>query len=128
MIPVTLTIVDIARTCHEVNRAYCAGMGDYSQAPWEDAEDWQRLSAINGVRLHVKQLRKGLPVQGEASHESWLREKVETGWVYWPVKDPVAKTHPCIVPYADLPVEQRMKDALFVSTVTGLFPLLGHEY
>jgi hypothetical protein len=128
MIPVTLTIVDIARTCHEVNRAYCAGMGDFSQAPWEDAEDWQRLSAINGVRLHVKQLRRGLPAQGEVSHENWLREKAETGWVYGPVKDPVAKTHPCIVPYHVLPIEQRMKDTLFVSTVTGLFPLLGHEY
>lgn len=32
-----MTIEQIARVCHEVNRAYCESMGDTSQVPWEDA-------------------------------------------------------------------------------------------
>ena len=35
------------------------------------------------------------------------------------MKDPAAKTHPCMVPYADLPESQRRKDAL----VSGRLPL-----
>lgn len=40
---------EIARVCHEVNRAYCAALGDLSQPPWADAPEWQRKSALNGV-------------------------------------------------------------------------------
>ena len=32
-----------AKTAHEVNRAYCQGLGDYSQLHWEEAPDWQSL-------------------------------------------------------------------------------------
>jgi len=29
----------IAKVCHEVNRAYCAGIGDNSQVPWETLQN-----------------------------------------------------------------------------------------
>ena len=54
------------------------------------------------------------------SHAGWLAEKVATGWVYGPVKDPAAKTHPCMVPYDDLPPEQRAKDSIYVSVVRAV--------
>ena len=44
---------EIAKLCHEVNRAYCESLGDMSQPRWEDAPDWQRQSAINGVKFHM---------------------------------------------------------------------------
>jgi hypothetical protein len=40
--------------------------------------------------------------------------------VYGEVKDAVAKTHPCMVPYDDLPEFQRKKDALFLAIVRVL--------
>jgi hypothetical protein len=43
--------IDIARVCHEVNRAYCTSLGDESQLPWDSAPQWQKDSAINGVRF-----------------------------------------------------------------------------
>jgi hypothetical protein len=46
-----------------------------------------------------------------------MADKIKEGWVYGFVKDPVSKTHPCIVPYEELPEEQQMKDHLFVKTV-----------
>jgi hypothetical protein len=36
------------------------------------------------------------------------------------VKDPDAKTHPCILPYHELPLEQRLKDSLFMAIVHAL--------
>ncbi len=40
---------EIARVCHEVNRALCEAFGDHSQPAWADAPEWQRQSTITGV-------------------------------------------------------------------------------
>jgi hypothetical protein len=61
----------------------------------------------------------------EQSHESWLAEKKADGWRYGPIKDPAAKTHPCFVPYAELPPEQKGKDAIFVGVVREVAKALG---
>jgi hypothetical protein len=106
----------IARVCHEANRAYCSTIGDDSQPSWEDAPDWQRESAINGVLFHQDNPLAN-PID---SHESWMKEKLEAGWTYGAVKDPDAKTHPCILPYHELPLEQRLKDSLFMAIVHAL--------
>lgn len=107
---------EIARVCHEVNRAYCQALGDNSQPAWEEAPDWQRDSALTGVNLHL-----GTPDAGpQASHESWMAEKVATGWVYGDVKNPEAKTHPCIVPFDQLPQAQQAKDFIFRGVVHAL--------
>lgn len=102
----------IARVCHEANRAYCATIGDFSQPAWDDAPDWQRASAINGVEFHLANRRTP-----RESHENWLAEKRAAGWTYGPVKDPAAKEHPCMVAYDELPEEQKRKDAIFKGVV-----------
>ena len=100
-----------ARAAHEANRAYCIATGDLSQPSWDDAPEWQKASARNGV---AGALAGATP---EQSHESWLVEKRAAGWAYGPVKDPAAKLHPCFVPYASLPLAQRYKDEIFVTVV-----------
>lgn len=111
---------EIVRACavaaHEVNQVYCAGLGDYSQPSWNDAPQWQRDSAVLGAQFVIDNPDAG----DSASHNSWLDEKARDGWVYGEVKDPVAKTHPCIVPFDELPLDQQMKDALFRATVLGV--------
>ena len=104
---------EIARVCHEVNRAYCQALGDMSQPAWEDAPQWQKDSAILGVKLHVNNPNAG----PQASHESWMDQKIADGWKYGPTKDPEAKIHPCIVPFEKLPVEQQAKDFIFRAVV-----------
>lgn len=108
-------ILECAKTAHEVNRAYCEGIGDTSQEPWCDAPDWQRESCIAGVRGVL--FDNNTP---EQSHESWMKQKLADGWKYDPVKDPGRKLHPCLVPYAELPEGQKVKDHLFVTTVKGV--------
>lgn len=107
---------DIARVCHEVNRAYCAAIGDNSQPKWEDALEWQRKSAIAGVVFTLDNPE----APPSASHESWLAEKQRDGWKYGAVKDPEKKEHPCFVPYEQLPQEQRVKDYLLQAVVKAL--------
>jgi hypothetical protein len=103
----------IARICHETNRAYCESIGDTSQRPWESAMEWQRTSAIKGVEFALA----NPDAAASAQHDAWLRDKIQDGWVYGPVKDPVKKEHHCIVPYDQLPIEQRLKDHLFKAIV-----------
>lgn len=98
---------------HEVNRAYCSAHGDDTQVQFDHAPDWQTDSAMNGVAAHLE----NPDMTPEQSHESWMAQKEAEGWVYGEVKDPDAKTHPCMVPYAELPLEQRVKDHLFKAVV-----------
>lgn len=111
-----MTVEQIAMVCHETNRAYCAAMGDTTQLPWDQAPEWQRTSAINGVAFH----RDNPDAKPSDSHESWLREKTTAGWKYGPVKDAAKKEHPCCVPYDQLPVEQQIKDALFIAVIRAI--------
>lgn len=112
-----LSIEEIANVCHQVNKAYCVAIGDLSQPEWELAPEWQRSSAINGVKAHID---SGLTMRAEDSHISWMKQKQSEGWVYGPVKDVEKKTHPCMVPYGKLPSEQRVKDYLFLEVVHTL--------
>ena len=111
-----MTVEQIARVCHEVNRAYCMALGDASQPVWEDAPEWQRSSAMNGVAFHIAHPEAG----PEHSHEEWLAEKVANGWTWGETKDAEAKTHPCIVSFGELPEAQRAKDFIFRSIVHAL--------
>lgn len=115
-----LEIIDIAQVAHETNRAYCILIGDNSQPKWDDAPEWQKLSAINGIQFHLDNPDAGC----SGSHENWLKEKYADGWKYGEVKDPDKKEHPCCVPYEDLPIEQQVKDALFIGVIRALKVLL----
>ena len=117
----------IATICHEANRAYCAALGDFSQPQWDFAPQWQRNSAINGVEFHLKILDSGQEPKPSASHDSWLKEKRDSGWVYGPVKNPEIKEHPCCVEYDELPLDQKMKDYIFAGIVKSIWTALASE-
>lgn len=109
----TVKLIDaLAEICHEVNRAYCQAIGDDSQPPWKNAADWQKLSACQGVEAHLFS-----DLTPEQSHSLWMEAKRKDGWKYGAFKDPENKLHPCFVPYAELPVEQKAKDYLFRAVV-----------
>lgn len=109
-------IINIARVCHEANKAWCEANGDFSQKHWLQAEDWQRDSAIKGVEFRANNPNAG----HDAQHNAWMEEKINAGWVFGEVKDAKARTHPCIVPFGLLPEFQQKKDALFCAIVDAL--------
>jgi hypothetical protein len=111
-----MTIEDIAKVCHQANKAYCEALGDTSQPSWDEAPEWQRTSAKNGVKFHLQ----NYGASPRRSHEEWYREKEADGWKYGPVEDPGKKEHPCFMPYSQLPKEQQAKDQLFIGIVNAL--------
>ena len=49
-----------------------------------------------------------------------MASRIAEGWVWGPVKDFDKKTHPCLIPYSELPLEQQRKDAIFQGVVRGV--------
>lgn len=109
-------ILLIAMVCHAANKAWCEANGDNSQKDWKEAEGWQRESAIKGVEFRLNNPEAGK----DSQHNAWMADKIAAGWVYGEVKDADAKTHPCIVPFEQLPEFQQKKDALFCAVVDSL--------
>lgn len=112
-------VLACAELAHEANRIYCAAIGDHTQKPWSEAEFWQQQSAIDGVKVAL-----GGATPGQ-QHQAWMADKIADGWTLGAVKDPKAKTHPCLVPYQDLPQEQRAKDSLYQGVVRAMANALG---
>jgi hypothetical protein len=107
---------EIAKVCHQANKALCEVNEDFSQSDWDTAEDWQRKSAIEGVEFCIA----NPDAPDSATHDSWSASKIADGWVYGEVKDSQKKTHPCLVPFDQLPEFQQKKDKLFKAIVDAL--------
>lgn len=107
----------IARICHEANRAYALAVGERPGSvfpSWDDAPEEIRQSALIGVDAA---LTGATP---EQLHQSWMEGKIAAGWRFGPIRDNTRKIHPCLVDYTDLPEVQRKKDALFQAIVQAL--------
>lgn len=117
-------IEHIAAMCHAANAAYCRSIGDFSQADWGSCEEWQRESARKGVMFHAE---NPLASAG-ATHDNWFKDKQADGWSYGPEKDVVNKRHPCMVPFAELPIEQQIKDHIFLAIARSQLTLFGGVY
>ena len=111
-----MTREQLAEICHEANATLCFQLGDTSQTAWADAPDWQKDSANKGVAYHLD----SIGTSPQSGHNIWMADKLADGWTLGEVKDPVAKTHPSLVPFHELPKEVQAKDFLFYSIVQGL--------
>lgn len=80
--------------------------------PWETREESFRKQFLDVIERQCGPDRKTSP---EELHEDWVKAYEDMGWVYGPVRDTEAKTHPDMVPYWDLGQLERDKDAVFVA-------------
>jgi len=106
----------IARVIHEANRALQYIQNDNAPSvPWECETSEIKDNVIIGVR----NARHGMTP--EQHHESWVADKRAHGWKYGAEKDSEKKTHPCLVPFNQLPKYQQDKDRLFIAIVQSLY-------
>lgn len=79
--------------------------------PWSDREEPFKAQFREVIERQCSEKRSHSP---EELHGGWMQAYIAMGWVYGPEHDPEKKTHPDLVPYADLGQRERDKDAVFI--------------
>ena len=113
----------IARVAYEALRlhVHVFGLKEEVQPSWSLASEDVKVS----VRTGVQNVANNPATTPKDSHISWMNDKLSKDWTYGSVKNAAKKEHPCLKPYEELPVEQRVKDRLFVAVVRSLLPDLA---
>lgn len=88
-----------------------------AQAPivpdeWSEREQPFREQFLEVIERQTGEQRSRSP---EELHGSWMQAYFAMGWVFGPEYDREDKTHPDLVPYADLGQLEHDKDAVFVA-------------
>ncbi len=60
-------------------------------------------------------------------HEIWAQERISQGWSYGDKRDDENKLHPCLVPYEELPEEEKEYDRNTSVATLKLIMKLGFE-
>ena len=118
-IKAAIDTISISEACHEANRILCEACGHDPIPSWSEAPDWMIESTIDGVLFLIDNPDAKVNV----IHDKWMSDKIKAGWSYGEVKDPEKKTHPCIVPFEMLPVDQQAKDKMFSLIVRSMMKM-----
>lgn len=79
--------------------------------PWDEREQSFRSQFLDVIERQCGELRSKSP---EELHGGWMQAYFAMGWVYGEEYSRENKTHPDLVPYAELGQLERDKDAVFV--------------
>lgn len=66
------------------------------------------------LEMLVEQMSKNV-------HEVWAETRISQGWTYGEQRNDELKTHPCLIPYEELPEEERKYDR---NTAIGTLKLI----
>lgn len=80
--------------------------------PWDQRDEAFRAQFLNVIAMMCSDERKSSP---EELHDDWVRAYEAMGWQFGWKRDPVAKTHPDMVPFDQLEQREQDKDAVFVA-------------
>jgi hypothetical protein len=73
-----------------------------------------------------ERLNELVELLAENAHDTWAQMRIADGWRYGPRRDDAARTHPDLVPYAELPDSEQQYDRELA--VTTLKVVLGQGY
>lgn len=63
----------------------------------------------------------------ENVHDVWAVSRIKEGWTYGNTRDSTAKTTPCLVPYNELPEEEKAYDRNTALETLRLITKLGYK-
>ena len=82
--------------------------------PWDERDEKFRNQFVEVIKKYFQQEKLPTP---EEAHNSWWEAYKKMGWKYGEKRDPEKKTHPDMVPYDELPQDEKEKDAIFLAFV-----------
>ena len=74
-----------------------------------------------------KELLKLTEKIAENVHEVWAKGRMQEGWTYGPVRNDEKKETPCLVPYCQLPEEEKEYDRKTALETVKLIIKLGYK-
>ncbi len=57
----------------------------------------------------------------------WAQRRLTEGWTYGPRRDDAAKTHPCLVPHAELPESEKEYDRQTAMETLKAILVMGYQ-
>ena len=63
----------------------------------------------------------------ESLHDVWARSRLDEGWVWGDKRDDTLRTTPCLVPYVDLPENEKTYDRHMVITTLKILLAKGYR-
>lgn len=64
---------------------------------------------INDIKL-PEELGRLVEQMAKNVHEVWAESRIKQGWKYGKQRDDTLKTHPCLIPYEQLPEVEKAYD------------------
>ena len=105
-----MNVEQLSELVHETLSRYRVLIGETAHPSWTEAGDDMRSSTRKNVTAHLDALASGRPLAASHSHDKWMEERKGAGWVYGVPRDNAMKIHPSLVPYEQLPMNERLKD------------------
>lgn len=65
-------------------------------------------------------------LMAENVHDVWMKTRLEQGWTYGEERNDLLKTHPCLVPYDELPESEKIYDRQ--TSIESINYILSHGY
>ena len=78
------------------------------------------------VKLPVE-LKQLVESMAKNVHEVWALSRISQGWTYGKQRDDEKKTHPCLVPYEELPEEEKEYDRNTAISTLKFIMKLGYK-
>lgn len=116
-LPHLRVIHEIARVAHEAVCGVRLGFGEGESVPWSDTSPEEKSMASHMVVTIMRRPH----LDSEQLHQDYCNDMVAKGWQYGPEHDAAAKLSPLLVPFGQLPVEQRVEDQVFRQVVMALY-------
>ena len=61
------------------------------------------------------------------THDVWAKARMEEGWIFGPTRSDAEKTNPCLVPYDDLPEEEKEYDRRINQQLLAALCAMGYR-
>lgn len=96
--------------------------------PWDALNGILKDKAADTVALLMeKSIMFAHGMSDEYLHDIWHANMIEMGWAYGPTYSLEHKLHPSMVPFNELPDDEKIKDAIWAGIIYALYPYYTKE-